>query len=81
MISASAASKSGQKWRIERRAGTRTFCISRIDGAPLKVFVGSKAIAFEIWRTMSVVSPVREIPMNVTGRRPDERMVLINRRT
>ena len=45
------------------------------------VFVGSKAIALEIWRTMSAVSPVREIPMNVTGRRPDEGMVLINLRT
>jgi hypothetical protein len=32
-------------------------------------------------RTMSAVSPVREIQMNVTGRRPDEGMVLINLRT
>lgn len=42
---------------------------------------GSKAIALEIRRTMSLVSPVREIPMNATGCRPDARMVLINLRT
>ena len=47
----------------------------------MKVFVGRKAIALEIWRTMLLVSPVRVIPMNVTGRRPDERMVLINLRS
>jgi hypothetical protein len=68
---------------MKHRARTTTFCISKIDGAPLKVFVGRKAIALVIWRTMLLVSPVREIPMNVTGRarRPDERMVLINLRS
>ena len=49
-----------------------------ICGSPPSQFRSGE---MKILRTMSVVSPVREILMNVTGRLPDERMVLINLRT
>jgi hypothetical protein len=66
---------------IKHGACATTFCISRIGAESALVFVGRKAIARAIWRTMLVVRPVREIPMNFTGRLPVERMVRINLRT
>jgi hypothetical protein len=62
-------------------ARANTFCISSTGPGPVPVLGGRYAIVRTIWRTMLVLSPVREIPMNVTGRLRVERMVLINLRT